>query len=368
MTYGRWRIHCSTAVTVVLVACGGSGEPSGPTPQPVPVVYTVSGSVLDPTGVGIAGVTIDMGSHGTVTTAADGAWSKSGITGTATIIAQKSGWTFSPTRVDVTSATASAHFSGAPAVSAESAVKILIRWNEVATSLSPNAMLNAPLFSHQLSHQELTHVGARLEYASDNAFFAQAVTRQAAETHGIITLAVPPTPKARLLVAAVQYEVGSFPTNAAWKRNQVVRLGVVDSVHVVQGQTRVVQYADIRWIVPNWDVPDATQRSQLLSGRMQASKAGSDFRFNVDVRDPFQEGLNPPYDNLLIAVNGTTGQFTALPNGYRRFPIICPNTAVGQDHLSSCHFYPYLASERFNLPTARYVVLPLADPFEVEWK
>ncbi len=313
--------------------------------------YSVAGFVRDETGAGIGAVTVDLGPYGRVSTSTNGAWSKDGLTSAVTITAQKTGWNFTPARRDVTGPGDGLTFTGSVTTGIETLVKVVVRWDQVAT----------------IGLQQLMHLGARMEYPADSTFFARSATRLGNETHGIITLAVPPTSKARLFVTAVQYDIG--PSGAdSWKRNQVVWLGVIDSVRVVDGQTRVITFADITWIQPSWQVIDQSKSAELLAGRMEAAKSANDLRFDIRILDPFQDGLNPPYADLFVGINGTSGSTATLSNGYRRYEIVCANASVGQGHLSTCHFFPFLRGERFNLPPARYAITPLVDPFQVEWK
>lgn len=74
--------------------------------------YAVSGRVADSGGVGVGGVTIAFsGGYGSVTTASDGTWSKSGLKGTVTVTPAKDGWTFSPPNRQVSAASGNVNFS-----------------------------------------------------------------------------------------------------------------------------------------------------------------------------------------------------------------------------------------------------------------
>ncbi|WP_143029137.1 hypothetical protein [Rhodoferax sp. OV413] len=73
-----WGLGLLTAVS--LLACGGGSGGSASTPTPTTSMTAVSGKALDQsTGLGIAGVTVRVGSLST-TTAADGSFTLSGVT------------------------------------------------------------------------------------------------------------------------------------------------------------------------------------------------------------------------------------------------------------------------------------------------
>lgn len=74
--------------------------------------YAISGTVTDSTGTGLEGVTIAFdGNFTAVTTAADGTWSKSGLTGTVKVTPSKEGWNFTPPSTEVSSATNQLNFT-----------------------------------------------------------------------------------------------------------------------------------------------------------------------------------------------------------------------------------------------------------------
>lgn len=86
---GRWSSGISAAVAVALVGCGG-GDSGGHTTEPVVVLGSVSGSVVDGGGAGVTGVAVEMSRTGHTahrsTTASGGAFSfQSVATGTWTV-------------------------------------------------------------------------------------------------------------------------------------------------------------------------------------------------------------------------------------------------------------------------------------------
>ena len=93
------------------VTSGKSGVNFTGTPVQQPS-YAVSGRVADSGGVGVGGVTISFsGGYGSVTTAGDGTWSKSGLKGTVTVTPAKDGWTFSPSSRQVSGAAGNIDFA-----------------------------------------------------------------------------------------------------------------------------------------------------------------------------------------------------------------------------------------------------------------
>lgn len=77
-------------------------------------MYSVSGRVTDPFGDEVSGVTISFsGGFGSVTTAIDGTWSKSGLEGSITVTPSRSGWIFSPSSINVSGYSSSVNFVAA---------------------------------------------------------------------------------------------------------------------------------------------------------------------------------------------------------------------------------------------------------------
>lgn len=100
----------SLILTLLLPGCRGGGGVAQPT------TYNVSGQVVDSANAGVAGVSLVYtgGASGTVTTAANGTWTMTGLKGSVTITPSRSGWTFSPTNKVVTGALQGIKFTGTP--------------------------------------------------------------------------------------------------------------------------------------------------------------------------------------------------------------------------------------------------------------
>lgn len=94
-------------IAFVLAACGGGGG------SPQPKTYTVSGIVVDDGGDPIDGVTLTIGTTGTIVETKDGGkWTASGLTGTVTVTPTHDDYTFEPESVSVTKGASNIKFTG----------------------------------------------------------------------------------------------------------------------------------------------------------------------------------------------------------------------------------------------------------------
>lgn len=84
------------------------------------------------------------------------------------------------------------------------------------------------------------------------------------------------------------------------------------------------------------------------------------------VRNPFNSQPDINYDHLIIKLNGS-GSVGGYQNGYRVYYVAAKNHNVGKKNQYSYKFFPYLNSEKFNLPTARYIIEKRGH-FTVKWK
>jgi outer membrane protein assembly factor BamB len=96
--------------------------------QPAPSTYSISGQITDINGNGISGVTISFsGGYSSVTTGSNGYWSKSGLTGSVTVVPYMNDYTFVPSSINVTGSNSGVNFSGYLNVSGN--MSIINQWS-----------------------------------------------------------------------------------------------------------------------------------------------------------------------------------------------------------------------------------------------
>ena len=101
------------AALVILLAMAASMVSCIPVPE-VRTYYNVSGRVTVGNNA-LSGVTLLLsGGHGTAVTNAQGQWSKTGLTGTVTVVPSLSGYTFTPPSRQVSGAASNVDFSATP--------------------------------------------------------------------------------------------------------------------------------------------------------------------------------------------------------------------------------------------------------------
>jgi len=327
---------------------------SGSASATVAYFFTVSGSVVDDVGEGVAGVSIDFGSFGTATTGLDGTWSKSGLEGRVTITPTKANWGFSPGSVDIEGDTTGLTFIGA---SLTTLLEVVVQWDRFGESGSNSSSASA--FANE--EVEPTHFGTRLEYLDENAFFAQSLTRDVAEEFGLITLEVPAAERTRLFVTAVQ--LGDGGAGQPGQRDPIVWFGEVRELEIVEGVSTTVQMEDVQWTAPSWHFENDDVRAAYESGTMLGDKDTTFLAFYIMVSDPFGDR---PWAEF-IGLNGIGGAAANSVDGWWRVLSLCRNDFVGQEHDSTCRFWPYL-KPKFNLPDIRFSVPPITTTFVVEWR
>ena len=351
----RFTVLAVAFSTISVLACG-SDTPTGNGPPAVAHVFTVSGSVVDDVGEGVAGVSIDFASFGTATTGLDGTWSKSGLEGRVTITPTKANWGFSPGSVDVEAETTGLTFIGS---ALSTLLEIVVQWDRFGVSGSNSSSTTA--FANEVV--EPTHFGTSLEYLDENAFFAQSLTRDVAEEFGLITLEVPAAARTRLFVTAVRLNDGG--AGQPGQRDPIVWFGEVPALEIVAGVSTTVHMGDVVWTAPSWDFEDDAVRAAYEIGTMVGDKTATlGLDFFITVRDPFGDR---PWDEF-IGLNGIGGGVADSENGFWSVRVFCRNDLVGQVHDSTCTFWAYLHSERFNLPNTRFSVPPATKSVVVEWR
>ena len=326
---------------------------SGSTSATVAHFFTVSGSVVEDNGEGVAAVSINFASFGTATTGLDGTWSKSGLEGRVTITPTKDSWGFSPGSVDVEEETTGLTFIGA---SLTTLLEIVVQWDLFGVSGSNSSYASA--FANE--EVEPTHFGTRLEYLDENAFFAQSLTRDVAEEFGLITLEVPAAARTRLFVTAVRLNEGG--AGQPGQRDPIVWFGQVRELEIVEGVSTTVHMEDVEWTAPSWHFENDAVRAAYESGTMVGDKNATflDFFITAHLGDS-------PWDEF-IGLNGIGGVVANSGDGWWRVNVFCRNDFVGQVHDSTCTFWLYFVSEKFNLPNIRFSVPPITTTFVVEWR
>lgn len=230
-------------------------------------------------------------------------------------------------------------------------LSIIIDWDAFDSSqpLSVNALEN-PL--------DVTNVGARLVYVDENASFSQSVSREVAEKEGIITLEVPPTQKANLLVAAVHEGSARNPERALY-------LGTIHDLVLQSGTVRNITVEDVIWVKAEWDVHD-THRDGYLTGSFLMDKSETRFSLPIRVRDPYQIGERPTRGRLAIKLSGYGDEYENI-EGWRRVLVSVDNKEVDIPSSSDERFWPYLDGSLFNLPETYYYIGD-EGTFTVHWK
>lgn len=230
-------------------------------------------------------------------------------------------------------------------------LSIVIDWDAFDSSqpLSVNT-LESPL--------DVTNVGARLVYVEENASVSQSVSKETAESEGVITLEVPPTQNANLFVAAVHQGSGSRSEKALY-------LGTIHGIVLQSDTVRNITVDDITWVKAEWYVHD-THLEDYLSGSFIGDKNEVRFEVPIRVRDPYQIGESLSRGNTVIKAAGTSSQ-KDNPDGWRRIDVSATNPKVGEIFSSDGWFWPYLDGSLFNL-SETYYYIGGEGTFTVHWQ
>ncbi len=195
--------------------------------------------------------------------------------------------------------------SPSPPSESKSLLKIAVQWN----GFSQPALARIC----QVNPNDITHVGARLEYSSDSAVFMQSVEKQIANDIGVITMEVPAAQSANLYLAAVKY-------STEWWGSRALYYGVIRNLTLPGGTIVEIRMSDIEWVEASWH-PSPEEESIWNGERIYEGDAS---RFLLErpaiyVRDPFQTGERPKvYDSLLIQINGSSN-YGENPDGWALF-------------------------------------------------
>lgn len=203
----------------------------------------------------------------------------------------------------------------------------------------------------------VTHTGVRVVYPDENAAYSQSVTREIAETQGIITLEIPATTNAKM------YAVAVHSSDLASNR-RALKLGYVENITILADSITTVTMDDIDWVTATW-YPGEGYENYAVG--LFAPKEDDKLLMPIYVRDPFQIGQDITYDEAMIKVLGRNG-CRENTNGWRRFEIYHENPSVGEENTKEYTFQPYLESLFFNLPRGQYLIEPIVTPYTVTWE
>ena len=176
-------------------------------------------------------------------------------------------------------------------------------------SVNDNQTLSSQNFDE---NNNITHIGTRIEYPGETAYFVESVEIEQADESGIITFNIPATENANIYVSAVNY-------------NDIKALfyGVKRGIYIEEDTVTEIKTEDIDWVQADWKYGD--KENEIL------------------VRDPFKQ-VDTRYDEYFIGINGSssiTDDFTE--DGYRKY-----EEAEGT---------PYLKHVFFSLPyNSRYLI------------
>ena len=184
--------------------------------------------------------------------------------------------------------------------------KIIIKTENI--SISNNQIASIQNFDNN----NITHIGTRIEYPGESAYFVQSVEINQANNSGIITFNIPATEDANIYVVSVNYD-----------KSKALYYGLKRGINIDTDTVTKIKTEDFEWVKADWKY--GKDKSQIL------------------VRDPFRQ-TNVRYDEYFIGINGSSSisdNFTE--NGYRIY-----YNAQGT---------PYLKHIFFNLPfKSRYLI------------
>jgi len=238
-------------------------------------------------------------------------------------------------------------------------ISLAVNWDDMDSVISNNK--SAKFLSSETSGQ-ITHFGTRLVYVQENAVYMQSA-KKSGDEQAFITLKVPPTEEAFLLVAAVHYD----------GINEALLFGTMDNISLQKGVEYDWSTENIEWTVPSWTVVDSLSED-YENGVLKTDKDKESFELTLHVTEPFHPFLkrlsnNPSYEESIIKINGTGVMADYDPEtGLRDFRFIFDNPSVGT---ANAKFYgnsfPRVDSQMFNLPSAGYIVDKKIE-VEISWE
>lgn len=166
------------------------------------------------------------------------------------------------------------------------------------------------------SDNDVTHIGTRIEYPGETAYFIQSVEIDYANNSGIITFDIPATEDANIYVVAVKYSDEQGESRARY-------FGIKTGINIKTDTVTEIRTNDFSWVQADWRYGELDD--QIL------------------VKDPFMQ-IDKKYDEYFIEIKGiSTISDDFTDDGYRIF-----YEAIGE---------PYLRHSFFNLPiNSRYLI------------
>ena len=126
-----------------------------------------------------------------------------------------------------------------PTPSEHSILQIQVEWDKFSGTSSPGQ--KSVKEASMQPYPKTTVVGTRLIYPKDNAVFMQSLSRTKAEEEGLITMQVPPTDQADLLVMAGNRELGE----ACW-------YGTLRNIVIEPQTVKKITMDKIEWVRAEW--------------------------------------------------------------------------------------------------------------------
>lgn len=243
--------------------------------------------------------------------------------------------------------------TGGGNISDKAYVKVIVDW-ESLRNVQVNTCRGA------LPPAAATHVGARLVYHRENAAFSQSVARETAETQGIITLDVPPSDDASLLLVSAQ----SSPPGVRPYDNRIIEVAAMHHIRIAPGSVTTFRTSDFDWTTIDWRV---IEPENWQPGITLYANVGENVTLTIRYKDPFQPGIKPQFGDeiLRMFIGGpmppsVSNSWDGAPNGYRTFTTVNhSDEAVKVDR----SFGLFIDSALFNLPAGQYYIDGMSPPY-----
>ena len=200
---------------------------------------------------------------------------------------------------------------------------------------------------------EVTHVGVRLEYPEHNAAFSQATAKGLSE---IITLNIPPADNANLYAVAVVNNE---------EREEALLVSKIEGLEINEDANNQWASEDLDWTTTGWFVKEEHEEG-YERGEFYVDKEEEDFRLHYYVTYPFHSEQDLTYEELLVRLSGK-GWIGENTDEYHEFYLTAENPSIGESSETEHSFVPYVVSEMFSLPPARYEIKPKGE-FTVVWE